>query len=295
MIEQFKQYLMDLGRSEQTIKLYASDIGIFENWFRIDNGYVLTPKTLTPSDIRNFKRENEDRKLAPKTINRRLAAIHALVAYWMQAKLIDYDPAQNIKLAEEQELAPKWLDKLQQAALIRALEKERSAARTEISKVQAIRDKTIFILIMNTGLRIGEACALQFSDIQIGERSGQARVMNGKRDKSRNIPLNNTARQALKDWLLIRPQVKNDYIFITKLGERIHPRSLQLKLVMLSKHLGFDLTPHMLRHTCAKNLVDAGIPLNQIAAILGHNRLETTKIYITPSQADLAKAVEKLE
>jgi integrase/recombinase XerC len=64
---------------------------------------------------------------------------------------------------------------------------------------------------------------------------------------------------------------------------------------MLSKHLGFDLTPHMLRHTCAKNLVDAGIPLNQIAAILGHNRLETTKIYITPSQADLAKAVEKLE
>ena len=55
-----------------------------------------------------------------------------------------------------------------------------------------------------------------------------------------------------------------------------------------------DVTPHSLRHTCAKNLVDRGVSLDRVARILGHESLDTTAIYTQPSQADLAREVEKI-
>ena len=55
-----------------------------------------------------------------------------------------------------------------------------------------------------------------------------------------------------------------------------------------------DLAPHTLRHTFAKNLVDAGVSLEKVAALLGHSNLNTTRIYVTPSQQDLARAVDAL-
>jgi integrase/recombinase XerC len=55
------------------------------------------------------------------------------------------------------------------------------------------------------------------------------------------------------------------------------------------------LTPHVLRHTFAKNLVDSGVGLEKVAALLGHSNLNTTRIYVTPNQKDLEQAVERLE
>ena len=56
-----------------------------------------------------------------------------------------------------------------------------------------------------------------------------------------------------------------------------------------------DVTPHTLRHTTAKQLLDAGVSLDKVANLLGHQRLETTAIYTTPGQQDLERAVAKLE
>ena len=73
-------------------------------------------------------------------------------------------------------------------------------------------------------------------------------------------------------------------------------RSVQRALSRLGKAAGLErLTPHVLRHSFAKNLIDFGVGLEKVAALLGHSNLNTTKIYITPNQKDLEQAVERLE
>jgi integrase/recombinase XerC len=75
----------------------------------------------------------------------------------------------------------------------------------------------------------------------------------------------------------------------------LHQRSLQRIVTRYGEDAGLEnLTPHMLRHTFAKNLVDQGIGLEKVAALLGHSSLNTTRIYVTPSQKDLENAVETL-
>jgi len=63
----------------------------------------------------------------------------------------------------------------------------------------------------------------------------------------------------------------------------------------LGRRAGVEVTPHMLRHTFAKNLVDAGVTLEKVAMLLGHSSLNTTKIYTIPGEADLQAAVEALD
>ncbi len=292
----FGRYLVDDGKSSRTSALYCLDIDLFSTWFHQTNGYELSPESLTPTDIREYKAYLQAVvRASPATINRRLASIRAYIGWARSTGQLDYSPAENIKGMDEQELAPHWLDRRQQAAVLRELERARAGAKTEFGKMLAIRDKTVALLLVHTGIRIGECCALLLEDITLGERSGLVRIRSGKGEKYREIPLNNTARQALREWLAVKPQVENNFLFLSRNGERMQPRAIQDELERIGKRLGIELTPHTLRHTCAHNMVEMGIPLDQVAAILGHKRLETTRIYTAPSQGDLEKALDRLD
>jgi integrase/recombinase XerC len=70
---------------------------------------------------------------------------------------------------------------------------------------------------------------------------------------------------------------------------------LQRRLAEIGRLAGLEVTPHTLRHTFAKNLVDAGVSLEKVAALLGHSSLNTTRIYTVPGHNDLEKAVEVLD
>jgi site-specific recombinase XerD len=95
----------------------------------------------------------------------------------------------------------------------------------------------------------------------------------------------------LADWFEQRPEAASSYLLIGKRGGRLKARGVERVIESLGKQSGVEVTPHVLRHTFAKNLVDAGVTLEKVAMLLGHSNLNTTRIYITPSQADLAEAV----
>jgi len=95
--------------------------------------------------------------------------------------------------------------------------------------------------------------------------------------------------------LSVRPSVSHDYVFVGQKGERLRPPGIYY----LIKKYGYEarienISPHTLRHTFGKNLVDAGVPLDRVATLLGHSSLNTTRIYTIPSQADLQDAVETI-
>jgi len=121
-------------------------------------------------------------------------------------------------------------------------------------------------------------------------------VRSGKGDKFRVLPLNVNARRAIAAYLDVRPTVSADHLFIGQRGQGISSRAVELLITKYSRLAGLeDVTPHTLRHSFGKHALDAGADLVSVAALLGHQRLETTAIYTTPGQRDLERVVERLE
>jgi site-specific recombinase XerD len=181
-------------------------------------------------------------------------------------------------------LAPKWLTKKDQYALIRAVQKENNA-----------RDLALIMVLLHTGLRVSEVSSLRLSDVRISERQGSVTVRRGKGTKYRVVPLNADVRAALSAYLSERPNIDHDYVFVGKRGERLKTWGIQYSVSKYAYNARLEnVSPHALRHTCGKNLIDAGVSLDQVASILGHKNLNTTRIYTTPSEQDLQKAVDRI-
>ena len=110
------------------------------------------------------------------------------------------------------------------------------------------------------GLRVSELCDLRLNDLLLTERKATLTVRAGKGQKQRTLPLNKEARQMLEDWLVVRPQVKGEAVFIGQRGEKLQVRSVQSAVCRLADLAGLkDVTPHTCRHTFAKSLLDGGV------------------------------------
>ncbi|MBN1449525.1 MAG: phage integrase family protein [Anaerolineales bacterium] len=152
--------------------------------------------------------------------------------------------------------------------------------------------------MLNTGLRAEEVCSLVTSNLEISERKGEVLVQRGKGRKQRRIPLNKQARQALSAWLEIRLETEASWIFTGQRGDAFSTSALRRIISALAYSARLDpdeVSPHSLRHTFAKRLVDQEVSLEKVAALLGHSNLNTTRICLTPGQGDLEKTVEVLE
>ncbi len=295
MLDDFKNYMVGLDKSPKTVDGYIRDMTLFATWFRQSNGEELTPQSMTKIDARQYRQHLLlVEKAKPATINRKLAALRAYSDWAKASGQVEYSLVNGIKNVEEQAQAPKWLSKKEQERLLREMDKEVNSAKTPIGKKQAIRDRAIVLLLINTGLRVSELCALEQSDIIIKERSGELRVRHGKGSKARTIPMNKDARKALDEWAEERPQVKSQGLFISKTEDAITARVIQRMIEEMGRRANVEATPHTLRHSFAKNLIDSGVSLEKVAMLLGHSKLDTTLVYTTPGKADLEKAVEGL-
>ena len=298
LLTRFQAHLRQLDRAALTIAGYVADVQLFARWFAQTNGEAFTPAAVTPSDVREYRQHllNVDRRKV-STINRKLAALSVFMRFAIDTHLIEHDPTAQIKHVEESPRGPKYLDKQQQFALQRAIEKDLQYSQARYPKrwLSRRRDASLVLFLWHTGLRVSEAIALTKRDVQLSERKGQVTVC-GKGTKQRTVPLNAEARQALQAWLDVRPKGGNDAVWVsTDTDSGLTARSVQrvLKRYGRAAHID-DLTPHVLRHCFGKNLIDAEVSLEKVAALLGHSNLNTTRIYITPSEQDLEKAVETI-
>jgi site-specific recombinase XerD len=294
--EAFKQFLVDAGKSDRAITGYLADIKIFSLWFEQTNGEILRPDNLTPTDVREYKQHLLTiQKAKATTINRHLAALRSYAAWAKTNGSAVYNPADGIKGVSQQKHAPKWLDRKEQAAVLREAECRIQAAKTEPAKRQVIRDYWILGVLLNTGLRVSELVALEIEDITFSERKGELRVRAGKGTKERIIPLNDFCRKAIKAWFSIRPAGKANRVFTTQRGFAT-TRAIQTVLESIGEAAHVEnMIPHVARHTFAKNLINAGVSLEKVAMLLGHSSLDTTMVYTTPGMSDLDKAVRTLD
>ena len=157
-----------------------------------------------------------------------------------------------------------------------------------------LRDRTLILLMLHVGLRVGEVRTLKRGQIEIGKNTGNVQII-GKRGKHRRVPLNATARIALREYLLTLPEDAVHLFPSEKTDSALGERMVQLivkKYAALAKIK--DLSPHDLRHRFGYRLAEANVPIHRIAQLMGHDSYNTTMIYIRGTEADLQKAVEQI-
>jgi integrase/recombinase XerD len=288
-MDQLDQFLLELRRQEKaanTIESYRYDLVLFSRWLDATNGESLQASTVTPTDLREYRSFLLTvEKRSPATINRRLASLRAFF-YWGRAEgLCREIPTDSVKGIQSSPRAPRSLPKKDVDRLIREAERGENK-----------RDLAILQLLRHTGIRVGELTALHLGDVTLSERKGQLVVRSGKGSKYRVVPLNADARKALNDYLAVRPKSTSDALFLGRRSDGLSERSIEKIVFKYAHQAGLeDVSPHTLRHTFGKQALDAGVDLVTVSRLMGHERLETTAIYTTPSAQDLEKAVEKLE
>jgi site-specific recombinase XerD len=282
-------FVAELGRqgmAAKTITTYTSDLVSFARWFIDSTGEPFRAASVTPSDILDYKahlRTVQRRQAA--TVNRRLAALRKFFLWAQATGRIAENPTSSVKGVPAAPRSPKSLPKRDVDRLIR-----------EAQKAGNKRNLAIIQLLRHTGLRVGELCSLRLADIRTSERKGSVLVRSGKGDKDRTVPLNHDVREAVDAYLAVRPESGDDHLFLGQRGEPLQTDGVQLIVRKLARRARLEkVTPHVLRHSFAKHVLDAGEDLATVSRLLGHERLETTAIYTEPTARDLEEAVARLE
>ncbi len=282
LLNQYKIFLQEKDLSAQTIRGYINDLRKFINWYQETEGELPCTNNIGPLDLVEFKRYLQNKNQKPATINRAIMALSSFFGWCIEQGHLNHNPAINIKLLPEVRTAPKSLSRTEQLSLMRSVQ---SSGK--------VRDIAIITLLLHTGLRVSELCSLTTDDIIIRERSGHLIVRSGKGNKRREVPLNSTARTALKEWLKVKKE--SGSLFTGKGSDSLSSRSVEYLIDKYSYQARLEkITPHVLRHTFCKSLVDAGESLDRVALLAGHDNLNTTARYTMATCKDLEKSVGKI-
>jgi site-specific recombinase XerD len=245
-----------LGYTEQTRKLYTSEVGKFIGFLSDDVVYI---SDLTTFQINSYLNSMMKRGLVNKTVNNTLCAVKSLCSFLSKNYVIP-NPAETIKkLKEDPAEANFWtMDEYQ-----RILMKSPDFVRPWIR------------LIAHTGLRATEFCKLRWRNCDL---HGRTITVIGKGRKKRTIGLNDAAVKILEDMKDGRPVKPQDNVFLRRNGQPLSRYSLGWHIGEACRNAGLTGGgPHAARHFFATQLLLGGVPIIKVSALLGHGSVMTTQ------------------
>ncbi len=265
---------------------YLSDLRHFAAWYEAhsirsvdetaSSQVSFNPQAITtPALIRYRTYLQKDLHQKPNSVNRALISLKRYFGWAMKQQLISYDPSFPVKLVGEEEHAPRHLEDEEEQALVAAVTNEGT-----------LRDRVLIVLLLHTGLRAREICQLRRDQVRLGKRSGMLEVI-GKRNKYREVPLNATARKALEEYLSTLPTGSISLFPSGKTKEALSERALGYIVKKYADRAKLvDVSPHDLRHRFGYRMAES-VPLHRLAQIMGHDSLDTTRLYIQGTKQDL--------
>ena len=277
---EFLEYLeIEKGRSVKTVENYDRYLVRF-----FAHAKVSSPARITEPAVREF-RLHLNRTPSAKasagqaglkliTVNYYLIALRAFLKFLRKRDIESLNP-ERIELAK---VGGRDLDLISAAELERLME-----GPTKSNSLPGLRDKAILELFFSTGLRVSELCGLN-RDLDLTRDEFSVR---GKGEKVRVVFLSTAAKSAIKNYLAKRTDM--DEALFVQIGKsaksakdlRLTPRSIErmVKHYAIKAGITRKVTPHIIRHSFATDLLENGADLRSVQALLGHQNIATTQVY----------------
>ena len=156
------------------------------------------------------------------------------------------------------------------------------------------RDRAWFVLMLRAGLRVGEVVSLRLTDVLVPPQTDQPARLRvcGKGQKERLVLLTADAYAVLKVWLECRPASDQPQVFLNDRGSPLTSNGIEWLLHQYGAQVELAVTPHQLRHTYARQLTEAGMPITSLSKLLGHAQVSTTQLYTAGADPELVQAYQ---
>lgn len=284
----FIQHIRQRYPSSSTATHYQNDL---EQFGRVVDK---APRAVTRADVSYFVTVELAEELSPATVNRRLASLSSFFEFMADE-------------AGDDHWANPVVWRLHRVRQGRHLPRDLSeaVARQFWQAVcrGPVRDQVIVALMLDVGLRVGEVTALRVQDFEAALQPSElcSLRVRGKGDKERRVWLAPETAALVHSWLAQRPAVADEALFITRRGRGFSVRGIQDRVKHYTQRAGLQadqVSCHPLRHTFARRMAEARMPLPSLSHWLGHSQLRTTQIYIDGAnpdvQLDYQAAIERL-
>ena len=246
---------------------------------------------LTDSDLESYMQGLNKRGLSAASVQRRRSALRQFYRFALSEALISHDPSRRLEAAKKPRPLPKILSQADVEALMAA-----SLAKDEAA---GLRLKCLIEIAYASGMRVSEIVSLRLDAIN---RDPAFLIIKGKGGSERLVPLNDSARGAIRDYLGVRAGfVKaggkaNPYLFASRGAEgHLTRRRVGQLFDEAALEAGIDpamVSPHVLRHAFATHLLEGGADLRVVQTLLGHADISTTQIYTHVAGDRLKQVVE---
>ena len=279
---------VERGLAPKTIEAYASDLARFGSW--LESAGVAAPGSLRREHITGFAQALEAEGLSARSRTRILIATRRWIRFLLATGELTADPMEGIATPRFGQPLPKVLRPDETAALLAAADPDTTLG---------LRDRAMLEVLYGAGLRVTELVALPLGALD--SRAGVLRVF-GKGGRERLVPLGEPALAAVDAYLEAgRPALLRaghpgtDAMFLSRRGAPMTRQNFFSRLRKLARIAGISsdrVSPHVLRHAFATDLLEGGADLRSVQAMLGHADLSTTQIYTHVSRARLRDVVE---
>lgn len=284
IIDEFLQELRSRNYSPHTLDAYRRDLVQFLNSISKRVSGKPNVSHVDSLAIELFLEDLELEGLAASSINRKLAVVRSLCHYLVERRWLPKDPSVSVHAPKMERAVPVVLTEAQVRRELDALPRGTQEER---------RDAAIIEILYGSGIRVSELVGLDMGDIDDtgdGTSTGIQLMLKvlGKGSKERIVPAGAAAAIAVLTYLEGRPGIRGcDPLFVGQSGRRLSPRAVQR--IVARRLQGQHVSPHVLRHSFATHLMNAGADIRDIQALLGHACLSTTQIYTHTTTARLVR------
>lgn len=280
MLDDFRKYLEEQGKSQNTINSYIRHINGFVAWYK--GSFEEEFKQLLRMNVRDYigymknVKRTKDKKKTPinaKTIN---ATISALIKF--NEYLCDIGTQKDIVVNKKDTL--KIQQEVASPANLNKTDVEK--LRQQILIQETIRDYAIITIMAYAGLRISEVINLKLDDINLHAR--EILVRDGKGSKQRLVYINDKIVDSVREYLKERDSL-SQYLFVSRQSDKLN----RTRINQIFNKNSNSITPHSLRHFYCSNALEAGYSVAEVANQAGHRSIQTTMIYTNPSKEQMKR------